>query len=209
MTSVEPALESSERRVFLNVPYDPRYGPLFTGMVAGLVGLGLIPHCGLESQSSGTERLRGILRLLSSCGASIHDLSRMDVSGALKVPRFNMPFELGMAYALQSKGEKKHRIYVFDEKRRRLGAALSDMAGFDPLIHRGTQGGILYALLDCFDPKPGLPDEEKLKDLIAHVSEGVRDLQKRRQARDPFRLSIFRQMVLMALSRAQECQILS
>src|SRR3979409_951354 len=104
MTSVDPALEFSERKVFLNVPYDPQYGPLFIGMVAALVGLGFIPHCGRESQSGGPDRLRGIFRLLSSCGASIHDLSRMEVSGTLKVPRFNMPFELGIAYALQSKG---------------------------------------------------------------------------------------------------------
>lgn len=211
--SVDPALDSSERNVFINVPYDREYGDLFTAIVASLVGLRFIPRCGLESQSAGTDRLRGIFELISRCGASIHDLSRMSVSGALKVPRFNMPFELGIAYALQSRGRPegrpRHKIYVFTEKRYRVGAALSDMAGFDPLIHRGSPEGILYAILDCFDPQPGPPDEQKLQELISSVSREVRAFQRKRGIRSPFRLSIFRQIVEIAARGAEEMGLLT
>jgi hypothetical protein len=93
----EPAVEKS---VFLNVPYDKEYAPLFTALIAGLVALGRIPRCALEAQSEGKTRLQHIYGLLATCGSSIHDLSRVTLSGSLNVPRFNMPFELGMAFAL-------------------------------------------------------------------------------------------------------------
>ena len=44
----EPAIGKS---VFLNVPYDKEYAPLFTALIAGLVALGRIPRCALEAQS--------------------------------------------------------------------------------------------------------------------------------------------------------------
>jgi hypothetical protein len=72
-------------KVFLNVPYDGEYGNLFAGMIACLIGLGFVPICGLQTESEGGERLSGILDLLSGCGASIHDLSRMDLWGAAQL----------------------------------------------------------------------------------------------------------------------------
>jgi|SRR5882724_1169287 len=213
MISEDRSLAPNPRNVFVNVPYDAQYGPLFTAIITCLAGLGFIPRCGLETQSGGTDRLRGIFELISCCGASIHDLSRMDLSGTLQVPRFNMPFELGIAYALQSRGNRqgrpRHKIYVFDERRRRLEAALSDMAGFDPLIHRGTQEGILYAILDCFDPQTGPPDDEKLKGLVGIVSEEVLGLQRKRGLHDPFSFSIFRQIIDIATRRAEEDGLLA
>jgi hypothetical protein len=117
----EPAIGKS---VFLNVPYDKEYGSLFTALIAGLVALGRIPRCALEAQSEGKTRLQQIHGLLASCGSSIHDLSRVALSGSSNVPRFNMPFELGMAFALAQ--STSHRIFTFEAKERRIDASLKE-----------------------------------------------------------------------------------
>src|SRR3954462_13657474 len=166
-----------EQKVFLNVPYDEKYSDLFARMIACLIGLGFVPQCGLQTEGAGENRLHGIFKLLSSCSASIHDLSRMELWGDLTVPRFNMPFELGLAYALQSKG-KRHRIFVFDEEARRAMIALSDMAGFDVKNHQGTSAGLLNQILNCFGPQTGTPSRQKLKELMNFVAETMREFQE-------------------------------
>ena len=60
------------------------------------------------------NRLERIFGLIASCGASIHDLSRVTLSAHLNLPRFNMPFELGIAYSLSQM--KQHSFFVFEEK---------------------------------------------------------------------------------------------
>src|SRR3989442_7239355 len=79
---------------FLNVPYDDEYEHLYVALVAGLVAFGLNPRATLELPGP-ERRLSRILRLLKSCRYSFHDLSRVQLSHG--APRFNMPFELGVA----------------------------------------------------------------------------------------------------------------
>src|SRR5436305_2057198 len=92
------------------------------------------------------NRLERIFRLMESCDASIHDLSRITLSGPQDVPRFNMPFELGMAYALAQK--VSHDFFVLEEKPFRLQASLSDLNGHDPHIHDSTPSGALRCVLN-------------------------------------------------------------
>jgi hypothetical protein len=115
-----------EKAVFLNVPYDKEYAPLFTALIAGLVALGRIPRCALEAQNEGRARLQQIHGLLASCGSSIHDLSRVTLSGSLSVPRFNLPFELGIAFALaQGTG---HRSFTMAARSSRTTATSTPQA---------------------------------------------------------------------------------
>ncbi len=115
-------------RVFLNVPYDEEYEPLFVALLAALPVLGCRPTCALEAADAGQGRLDRILALITSCEASIHDLSRTQVSGRVRAPRFNMPFELGVCCAVARIGGR-HRYYVFEEKPFRLQKSLSDLGG--------------------------------------------------------------------------------
>ena len=81
---------------------------------------------------------------------SIHDLSRVELSRG--VPRFNMPFELGLA--VEMSGHQKHEWFVLEARPYRLQRALSDLNGTDPLIHGGRSEGLLQVLADVFD-RPG------------------------------------------------------
>ncbi len=122
--------------VFLHVPFDSAYERLFTALVSGLIALGCIPRCAVEIVESGEGRLNRIYRLLGESQYSIHDLSRVQGSTRRREARFNMPFELGLAYSLR-KEKRTHQFLIFEEVRYRLTRTLSDLNGFDPQIHDG------------------------------------------------------------------------
>jgi hypothetical protein len=193
------------QNVFLNVPFDSKYSGLFTTFVGGLTALGYRPHCVLEVPSGGQNRLERIYTLIESCGASVHDLSRVTLSGPLRVPRFNMPFELGMAYALTR--TQPHQFFVFEARDYRLQASLSDLNGHDPHIHDGTQDGILRCVLDCFafgTPTGAVPFAV-LKSLTRKLNRSVHTLQREQGLQSPFHPYMFRQAVQVAaeLARAE------
>jgi hypothetical protein len=166
-------------------------------LLAGLTAVGCEPHCVLEVPTGSQNRLDRIYGLIASCGASIHDLSRVAVSGPLRVPRFNMPFELGLAYSIGR--ERAHSFFVFEERSHRLQASLSDFNGFDPHIHEGTQDGILRCVLDCFGTQGQPPEFSTLKAVTRKLSRAVAKLERDQGARHPFHPYIFRQAVNAAV----------
>src|SRR4051794_40371330 len=111
------------RSVFINAPFDQQYEPLFVTLVGSLVFLGQLPHCVLEVQETGQGRLARIFDLIGRCGMSFHDVSRVGTPA-----RFNMPFELGLACAINL-STHKHDIVVMDSKPDGLDKTLSDYKG--------------------------------------------------------------------------------
>ena len=97
--------------VFINFPYDKYYEPLFLALIAGLCGLGLTPKCTLQI-SPREYRLKRILSLINKCRFSLHDLSRVESP----IPRFNMPFEAGLAIAY-SRYNKAHEWRILEAKK--------------------------------------------------------------------------------------------
>ena len=94
---------------------------------------GYIPCCALEDLSSG-DRLKKIIDLIDSCTFSIHDISLTELDHD-NMPRFNMPFELGLAYA--RKYQKKPSMLVMDRELHRFKSFLSDLKGCDAAAHAG------------------------------------------------------------------------
>jgi hypothetical protein len=172
-------------------------------LLAGLAALGREPHCVLEVPSGGQNRLDRIYGLIERCGASIHDLSRVNLSGSLRVPRFNMPFELGLAYAVSR--QRSHRFFVLEERSYRLQASLSDLNGHDPHVHAGTQDGILRCLLDCFGTYGGRrPTFATLRAVTRKLGRTVAALEREQRVEHPFHPDIFRQAVEAAVQLARE-----
>lgn len=199
--------EVDEHSVFLNVPFDAEYSPLFVALIAGLISLGRTPRCVLEIQESGQNRLTKIFDLISRCGASVHDLSRVTLSGDLHVPRFNMPFELGLAWALSQR--QRHSLFLLEAKRFRLQASLSDLNGHDPHIHEGTQTGILRCVMDCFAKPAGAPPLSALERVTARLNAAVRTLQRRLRAPDPFQPHFVRLTIDTAAALARKEHLLA
>jgi hypothetical protein len=162
--------------VFLNVPFDSKYEPLYLALIAGLSGLGLTPRCVLEVSAGARNRLERLFALLRSCGASIHDLSRVELSlDAPRCPRFNMPFELGLAAAL-ALSKRQHQWFVFESRPYRLQKSLSDVNGFDPYIHNGKPDGILQELTNAFVTVRAQPELADLRALYRHLRKSANAL---------------------------------
>jgi hypothetical protein len=144
--------EANRRSVFLNVPFDQDYEPLFVALISALVALGGVPHAVLELPEHGDGRLVRILQLIRSCPVSIHDLSRVELPA-----RFNMPFELGIAFAL-SRIEGSHKFIILESKQHRLQKTLSDANGIDPEVHNATVKGAISCALSLLAKPYGNPN---------------------------------------------------
>lgn len=134
--------------VFLNIPFDKKREYLYLSLIASLVGLGLNPRCVVEVAVDDSRLLR-LYELIQSCRYSIHDLSAVELTTQpFRTPRFNMPFELGLAVAV--KLESDHEFRLLDAVKHRLDQSLSDLKGYDPYIHEGTADGVFDAVRNMF-----------------------------------------------------------
>ena len=115
------------------MPFDGRYTPLYLAAIAGLCGLGLRPR-GVVEIAGPQRRLERIQNLLGRCPISVHDLSRVELSRG--VPRFNMPFELGLAVEMSQ--HQKHEWFALEARPFRLQRSLSDL---NALIRSSTAEG--------------------------------------------------------------------
>lgn len=188
----ETATPVDPQSVFLNVPFDAEYSSLFIALIAGLAGVGRTPRCVLEVPSGGRNRLERLFSLMASCGSSIHDLSRVTLSDHLTVPRFNMPFELGITYALSQM--TSHSFFVLEEKPFRIQTSLSDLNGHDPHIHKGNPVGILRCVLDCFGSSSGSPPLSALESLNRRLTRIAQRLQREHRVEGPFHPYLFRRV---------------
>lgn len=180
--------------VFLNVPYDAGYQPLFVTLVTTLICLGQKPRSVAEITERGQGRLRRVLDLLRSCAVSIHDLSRVG-----RPPRFNMPFELGLACGLSLSGAQ-HEIVVLEAKPFRLDKTLSDYKGRDPLIHHRRCDDLVSCILDLYEV-PDEPSPEALRTAAALIRRSAREIRK--EYRQPIhRAAAFRALVAAATEHA-------
>lgn len=147
-------MPQSASRVFLNVPFDEPYEPIFIGLVGALIHLGKYPTTVLELGGGAAPRMDRLIAAIRGNPFSVHDLSRVEPfgRGVGAVARFNMPFELGLAVAvsLTDRRRPRHGFVLLESRRFRLQRSLSDMNGYDPLIHNGTQRGAIRAMFEAF-----------------------------------------------------------
>jgi hypothetical protein len=145
----------TENAVFLNIPYDRGFRTRYVAYIVGLVTLGFEPRVTL-GLPDGTRRLDKILEEIRGCRYSIHDLSRvgLDRKPPYATPRFNMPFELGLAVTWAKLNPALHSWFVFEEKAYRVQKSLSDLNGSDPRIHDGQVQGVMRELCNAF-VRPG------------------------------------------------------
>ena len=196
MPEKEPRRRPEQYSVFLNVPYDRAFENLYLAYIAGLSAFGLIPRATLEIPTS-RRRLERILNLIEECRYSIHDLSRVQLDARFpRVPRFNMPFELGLAVA-QSAG-KQESWYVCESVPHRLSKSLSDLNGTDVRIHGGTVHGVLAGLCDIFVRKTRQPSVPEMYRIYLILRRTLPRIMRQAGARDPYGARVFRDLILAA-----------
>jgi hypothetical protein len=130
-----------DKSVFINCPFDRAYEPLFRGLIFAVRHMSLVPKSALASSDTGQPRFDKILDLIENCKYSIHDISRTEVDPDHGLPRFNVPFELGLDLGCKRYGklrQKQKKALILDVDRHRYRTFISDIAGFDIEEHNGS-----------------------------------------------------------------------
>ena len=143
MPSVPPRFTDS---VFINCPFDTVYWPIFEAIIFCVLDCGFVPRCALEEADSGTFRLNKIQEIIRASKYTIHDLSRVELSGDARLPRFNMPFELGLDIGCRVYGAnqaRRKRCLVLDSDPYRYKAFLSDISGQDVQSHHNSPATVI------------------------------------------------------------------
>jgi len=128
-----------DRNIFFNCPFDRAYRPIFNALVFAAFDCGLTPRSALEVDDAGEVRIEKILAIVRDCRLAVHDISRTEASGPRRLPRFHMPFELGLFIGARrfGQGAQNRKVcLVLDREPYRFQAFLSDIAGQDIRAHR-------------------------------------------------------------------------
>jgi hypothetical protein len=129
-----PVLEQTYSiNIFINCPFDDEYKPLLDAVIFTVQIAGFIPRTAREASNAADIRINKILKIISQCKYGIHDLSRTELSKN-KLPRFNMPFELGLDIACKKFGnvrQKQKRLLIMDKNPHRYLKFISDIRGQD------------------------------------------------------------------------------
>jgi hypothetical protein len=101
-------------------------------------------------------RIDKIQDIIAECKYSIHDLSRTQLDRVHRLPRFNMPLELGIDLGCKRFGkghEQEKVILIMDVERFRYQRFVSDISGQDVYEHGGTQGQIIDQVREWLRPE--------------------------------------------------------
>lgn len=182
--------EDAANRVFLNVPYDTEYEPVLVGLTSALIAIGRIPQLTFQIPDGGQGRMPRIFALLRSCRVSFHDLSAVG-----QPPRFNMPFELGLACAIKAQQASSHDFLILEKKPHRFERHLSDLKGVDAKIHGGKPIGAICAVLEVLD-KPGRnPSPAEVQRLYRYLWRLLRTLKEEHGNRSLYSSQIYGKLV--------------
>lgn len=120
--------------VFINCPFDQKYERLFNAIVFAILDCGYTARCALEIENGAQIRIDKIGNIIRDCRLAVHDLSRTQLDRKTRLPRFNMPLELGMflgAHRFGSGRDKQKACLILDTERYRYQKFISDIAGQD------------------------------------------------------------------------------
>jgi hypothetical protein len=127
-----------ETRAFVSCPFNDAYKPICEMIVFAVFDCGCRRRCAPEAYDAGQVRNEKIATLVRNCRLGVHDIARAEFNTA-GLPRFNMPFELGLFLAGKSFGnavQRRKTCLVLDCEPYRY-QALSDIAGQGIAAHGG------------------------------------------------------------------------
>lgn len=141
--------------VFINCPFSRDYDTHFKAILFVVIRSGFNPRCAREDDDGADIRYEKICRIISECKFGVHDISYTELyDGPLgdpdfPLPRFNMPFELGLFLGAKKFGgdvQANKKIVVFDRDEHRFRKFISDISGSDIKAHNNTTSGLIAVL---------------------------------------------------------------
>ena len=192
-----------QESAFLNIPYDQQYESLYLAFIAGLCAFGLRPRATIEIPST-RRRLERIVVLIRGCRYSFHDLSRVQLDrNSPATPRFNMPFELGLAVDWSLGAGSSHEWFVFESMPHRLSKSLSDLNGTDPYIHEGTVHGVLRGLMNALTRTTHRPELADMDAIYHDLRKAARKIRSERGG-SLFEARAFQDLAVLAQQSAED-----
>jgi hypothetical protein len=144
------------RNVFINCPFDDKYLPLFRAIIFTVHDMGFRARSALEASNAGHVRINKIQDIIAECKYSVHDISRTELDKIYRLPRFNMPLELGLDLGCKRFGQDHQQekvILVMDVERFRYQKFISDIAGQDIYAHGGGEGRVINVVREWLRPE--------------------------------------------------------
>lgn len=123
--------------IFVNCPFDAEYSPIFRAIIFVIYRCGFWPKSALEEDNALDYRLDKIIRIIEGCRFGVHDISRTELNSN-SLPRFNMPFELGIFFGAKRFGDKYQKTkiaLVFERHKYLYQEYISDINGIDTKAH--------------------------------------------------------------------------
>ncbi len=162
-------MPASSDAVFINVPFDRRYKKLFDALIFAVHDCGFLARSAREQQDSSQVRLDKLYEIVRDCRFGIHDLSRTGLDAEYRLPRFNMPLELGIflgAKRFGGVGQAGKSCLIFDREAFRYQIFCSDIAGQDIRAHYNDVGQAIAAVRDWLRanrPASRIPGGERIE----------------------------------------------
>lgn len=147
-----------DQNIFINCPFDPAYTSIFNAIVFAVHALGWRARCSLEADNAAAVRFSEIMNIIADCRFSIHDLSRTTIDPNTKLPRFNMPLELGVDLGCRKFGKTYHQekvCLILDLDRYRYRNFISDIAGQDIRSHKNQPEEAIRQIRNWLAPMAG------------------------------------------------------
>lgn len=135
--------------IFINCPFDKVYEPMLQCIVFTVYRCGFVPRSALEEDDGSDVRIEKIVRLINKCKFGIHDISRTELDDTHRLPRFNMPFELGIFWGAKKFGNKANKekvALILDWERFRYQKYFSDLNGVDIKAHDNRPDNLIQAV---------------------------------------------------------------
>ncbi len=139
------------KSVFVNCPFDDDYAPLLDALIFAIHDCGFVARCALEIDDGGAVRTETIFRMMAECKFGIHDISRTELDPVSALPRFNMPFEMGVFLGARYFGnpiQKEKVSLILERNRFDYQKYCSDIAGQDTRAHNGDIPTLIKAVRD-------------------------------------------------------------
>lgn len=151
-----------ETNVFINCPFDNEYKTLLRPLLFSVLYFELEPKIS-QTLSSSIIRINQIKQYIRNSKFSIHDLSRSKPMKKNELPRFNMPYELGLDIGCAEYGSKKFKkkkILILETDRYHYQKVLSDISGQDIENHNNDPATLIrkvrnwFSTVDSMKPYP-------------------------------------------------------
>ncbi len=116
-----------------------------------------------------------------------------------------MPFELGLAVAL----ERPHKVedrgwFVCESRNYRLAKSLSDLNGTDPFIHDGTVEGVFRELGNMFQRPGGQPTVQQMRHIYRELRKNMPAVLRQTGSTTPYAARVFGDLCVIARRTATQ-----